>query len=242
MKRQVYILYLLTMALLAVVSIILIAFDFAHELDIDQQPFKAVNDGILIIFTVDYFTRLLLAKDKKKFFKENIFDLLSIIPISALSWIFRWSRISRAFGLFRLVRLVGLTGRLNKFIEKDGLLYYLYVTGGVLLISASMYSFSEGTHFSTALWWAITTASTVGYGDVSPTTTIGRIAGVLLMLIGIGLIGVITSTITDYFSQEDNDHIQKKLDQIEKENRELKAELQKLNHYLEQDQNKVKGK
>ena len=83
-----------------------------------------------------------------------------------------------------------------------------------------------------ALWWAITTASTVGYGDISPTTTIGRIAGVLLMLVGIGLIGVITSTITDYFSQEDNNQIQDKLDQIERENQELRKELQELNEHL----------
>lgn len=232
MKRQVYILYLLTMALLAVISILLIAFDFAHELNINNEPFKTVNDGILVIFAIDYFTRFYLAKDKKKFFKHNIFDLLSIIPVNGLAWIFRWNRVSRVFTFLRIVRLIGLTGRLNRFIEKDGLLYYLYVTCAVLLISASMYSISEGTHFSTALWWAITKASTVGYGDISPTTTIGRIAGVLLMLVGIGLIGVITSTITDYFSQEDNNQIQDKLDQIEKENQELRKELQELNEHL----------
>ncbi|MBD7895257.1 ion transporter [Limosilactobacillus sp. Sa3CUN2] len=220
------------MAILAVVSILLIAFDFAHELDLNTEPFKAVNNGILVIFTVDYFTRFFLAKDKKKFFKHNIFDLLSIIPVGGLVGIFRWNRIGRAFTILRIARLVGLTGRLNKFIEKDGLLYYIYVTCTVLLISAAMYSVSEKTPFSNALWWAITTASTVGYGDISPKTTIGRIAGVLLMLVGIGLIGVITSTITDYFSQEDNNQVQDKLDVIEKENRELRAELKKLNEHL----------
>lgn len=220
------------MAILAVISILLIAFDFAHELNLNTEPFKAVNNGILVIFTVDYFTRFFLAKDKKKFFKHNIFDLLSIIPVSGLAGIFRWNRIGRAFTILRIARLVGLTGRLNKFIEKDGLLYYIYVTCTVLLISAAMYSVSEKTPFSNALWWAITTASTVGYGDISPKTTIGRIAGVLLMLVGIGLIGVITSTITDYFSQEDNNQVQDKLDVIEKENRELRAELKKLNEHL----------
>lgn len=220
------------MALLAVISILLITFDFAHDLNINHEPFRAVNDGILVIFAIDYFTRFYLAKDKKRFFKHNIFDLLSIIPVNGLSWIFRLNRVGRVFTFLRIVRLIGLTGRLNKFIEKDGLLYYLYITCAVLLISASMYSISEKTPFSTALWWAITTASTVGYGDISPTTTIGRIAGVLLMLVGIGLIGVITGTITDYFSQEDNNQIQDKLDQIERENQALRAELKKLNQHL----------
>ena len=106
MKRQVYILYLLTMALLAVISILLIAFDFAHELNINNEPFKTVNDGILVIFALDYFTRFYLAKDKKKFFKHNIFDLLSIIPVNGLAWIFRWNRVSRVFPFYELFVLL----------------------------------------------------------------------------------------------------------------------------------------
>ena len=50
-----------------------------------------------------------------------------------------------------------------------------------------------------AFWWAIVTATTVGYGDVSPVTTEGRLIAVALMFLGIGFIGVLTATITSFF-------------------------------------------
>jgi voltage-gated potassium channel len=49
--------------------------------------------------------------------------------------------------------------------------------------------------YGDALWWAIETVSTVGYGDVVPTSTAGRVVGSILMLVGIGLIPVLTSVV-----------------------------------------------
>lgn len=72
----------------------------------------------------------------------------------------------------------------------------------------------------------------VGYGDISPHTAIGKLAAVLLMFVGIGFIGTLTSSITAYFAgQEENkeDKILKKLDELEKENLELKERIDKLN-------------
>jgi voltage-gated potassium channel len=54
-----------------------------------------------------------------------------------------------------------------------------------------------------AFWWAIVTTTTVGYGDVSPVTTEGRLIAVALMFVGIGFIGVLTATITSYFLDSD---------------------------------------
>lgn len=241
MKRRWYIFYSITMAMLAIISSILIIYDFAHEINIMHYPFNLIDNTILIIFAVDYFTRLFLAKDKKNFFIHNILDLLSIIPVNQISWLFRLSRISRTLRLLRLVRLVGLSGRLKRFLKQDGLIYYLYITAAVLLLSSGMYCISENTRFSTALWWAITTATTVGYGDIAPTTPVGRVAAILLMLVGIGLIGVITSSITDYFSQDSKDKVIDKLDHLEKENQQLQEQLGKLTDQLS-DLKNTKGK
>ena len=100
------------------------------------------------------------------------------------------------------------------------------------MLASGMYCISENTRFSTAIWWAITTATTVGYGDIAPTTPVGRVAAVLLMLVGIGLIGVITSSITDYFSQDSKDRVNDKLDRLEKENEQLQDQLAKLSDQL----------
>jgi voltage-gated potassium channel len=53
--------------------------------------------------------------------------------------------------------------------------------------------------FADAIWWSVVTATTVGYGDYSPQTGLGRVIAVLLMIMGIGLIGMVTSSISAYF-------------------------------------------
>lgn len=220
------------MAILAIISIILIILSYSSVININSGYPALLNNALLVIFTIDYFTRLYLAKDKKKFFKENIFDLLSIIPVSASFSIFRLARLSRLAIVFRLVRLAGLTGKLNRLLQTSGLVYIIYTSIAILIISAAMYSVSEHVSFDNSLWWAIATATTIGYGDISPHTTLGKFAAILLMIIGIGFVGVLTSSLTNFFLRDHtNDRTQvilDKLNELEKSNRELKREVQEL--------------
>ncbi|HJF87875.1 MAG TPA: ion transporter [Companilactobacillus farciminis] len=225
------IIYNIFMALLAIISIVLIVLDYAHEINIISPPYSIIDNSILIIFAVDYFVRLFYAKDKKRFFKENIFDLLSIIPVNNLFYVFRMARIGRAFRLLKLLRifrLVGLTGRLHKFLKTNGLIYYLYISLTVILIASSLYCISEKVSFSTALWWSITTATTVGYGDVSPTTGLGKAAAVLLMFLGIGFIGMLTSSLTNFFDTSADNDLEKELAELKQQNKKLEDHLSRL--------------
>ncbi|MFR0533170.1 ion transporter [Limosilactobacillus reuteri] len=232
MKRDLKtIIYNIFIALLAIISIVLIVLDYAHEINIISPPYSIIDNSILIIFAVDYFVRLFYAKDKKRFFKENIFDLLSIIPVNNLFYVFRMARIGRAFRLLKLLRifrLVGLTGRLHKFLKTNGLIYYLYISLTVILIASSLYCISEKVSFSTALWWSITTATTVGYGDVSPTTGLGKAAAVLLMFLGIGFIGMLTSSLTNFFDTSTDNDLEKELAELKQQNQELEDHLSRL--------------
>jgi len=219
------------MALLAIISIVLIVLDYAHEINIISPPYSIIDNSILIIFAIDYFVRLFYAKDKKRFFKENIFDLLSIIPVNNLFYVFRMARIGRAFRLLKLLRifrLVGLTGRLHKFLKTNGLIYYLYISLTIILIASSLYCISEKVSFGTALWWSITTATTVGYGDVSPTTGLGKAAAVLLMFLGIGFIGMLTSSLTNFFDTSTDNDLEKELAELKQQNKELEDHLSRL--------------
>lgn len=219
------------MALLAIISIVLIVLDYAHEINIVSPPYSIIDNSILIVFAIDYFVRLFYAKDKKRFFKENIFDLLSIIPVNNLFYVFRMARIGRAFRLLKLLRifrLVGLTGRLHKFLKTNGLVYYLYISLTVILIASSLYCISEKVSFGTALWWSITTATTVGYGDVSPTTGLGKTAAVLLMFLGIGFIGMLTSSLTNFFDTSTDNDLEKELAELKQQNKDLEDHLSRL--------------
>ena len=59
--------------------------------------------------------------------------------------------------------------------------------------------------FGTALWWAVVTVTTVGYGDVAPVTLGGRALGVALMVVGIGIFGMFTASVAARFVESDSD-------------------------------------
>ena len=67
------------------------------------------------------------------------------------------------------------------------------ITGGILI------HYAEGMEYGDGIWWAFVTATTVGYGDISPDAAYGRLIAMALMLVGIGLIGSLTSTLTSFF-------------------------------------------
>jgi voltage-gated potassium channel len=77
------------------------------------------------------------------------------------------------------------------------------------------------------IWWAVVTVTTVGYGDLYPTSVGGRLIGIALMLVGIGFISVLTATIATKFIQTDtsSDEVLDALRRIETDVAELKARL-----------------
>ncbi|WP_251545925.1 potassium channel family protein [Limosilactobacillus caecicola] len=233
MKKKYF--YEFTMAILAIISIVLIVLSYLGNIDLSRPPYSFVDNGILIILAIDYFVRLIIAKDKKKFFINNIFDLLAIIPVNNLFYFFRFARVGRAFQLVRLLRvlrLVGLTGRLKEFLHVNGLLYYLYLSLAVILVTSALFCIAEKIPFMTAFWWSISTSTTVGYGDISPHTALGKFAAIIDMSIGIGLIGMLTSSITNVFSRSNHDDLHAELAKVKKQNKEILAQLNKIEKQL----------
>ena len=237
MKKYLQKIYLIFMALLALISISFVILDTANEIDITKYPYVYLDNTILIIFAIDYFTRLVLAPNKREFIKHNIFDLLSIIPFNSFFSFFRVARLARLARLARIIRIVGLTGKLKnelaRFFKTNGFIYLVIICFLILLAASITYSISEKVSLGEALWWSIATTTTVGYGDISPTTITGKIIATVLMFVGIGFIGMLTSSIMTFFSQKEDDdaikEILKKLDKIEKENIELRNEVRKIN-------------
>ena len=87
--------------------------------------------------------------------------------------------------------------KINRFLETNNFIYAFTIAtvfGGAVFISIV-----EKMKFVDALWWSFVTTTTVGYGDISPTTSLGRIIAVVLMIVGIGFIGMLTGTIATFF-------------------------------------------
>lgn len=238
-KEIIYKVYIIIMSLLALISIALFALDFSNKIQIINSPWNYIDKSILIIFTIDYFTRLILAKNKWLFFKHNIFDLLAIIPFDNIFSIFRISRISRLFKILKIVRMIRFVGVVGKFwnhaktfLKTNGLIWALAVGATLILVSSMLYSLAENINFGDAVWWSITTTTTVGYGDISPKTALGKFAAVLLMFTGIGIIGILTSAITSYFQNDKKEDktelIIKELEKIREENKKLNDKIDKI--------------
>lgn len=171
-------------------------------------PAHRIDTGVLVIFAVDYFTRLVLSGKKWKFIKSNIPDLVAIIPFSSVFRIARIARIARLARLSRMTRLVRAMARFSVglkkvrgFLDTNGLIYALYATAFIVLSGSlsMMLIEAEGLSLGEALWWGVVTVTTVGYGDIVPQTLAGRVIGSLLMFTGIGVLSFTTATVATYF-------------------------------------------
>ena len=229
--------------LLALISVVLVIFGFMDVIDLHNPPYNIIDLMIWIVFIVDYLWRFFTSKEKFRFIIDNIFDLLAILPSNAiftvfrLGRIFRLARLTKLLKLTRLLRVVGLTGKLEKKVGKllrtNGLLYIFYLNSFIVLVGSSILSVVEEKSFSDSLWWALVTVTTVGYGDIVPASIFGKWLAVLLMLVGIGTIGMLTSALTNFFVKDNPDE-QIKLDKLQDELITQRILLEKQSEKIEE--------
>ena len=204
--------YNIIIIVLAAVSILFVFLDLFSIIDFSKNPYYIMDMSILCIFAIDYLIRFAISKNRKEFIKENIFDLIAVIPFNTLFStfrVFRIFRIAKMSKLAKLSRVVRATAffeivkkKIKGIINTNGLIYIIYLNSVLIIISSLVMMNAEKMDFGDALWWSIVTCTTVGYGDYSPTSSIGRIFAVLLMLFGITLIGMLTGSITTYFTKQ----------------------------------------
>lgn len=194
------------MSLLALTTVGIALFDLTGHMN-SESNLLFIDQFILISFALDYFIRLFFAKNKRTFFVENKLDLIAIIPFSSFFRLFRLARLLRILRLTKIFRMMVFLRKFQKlsynFLKTNGFIYTIYITiGTVFTGTIAIYFIERGKtidSFLDALWWSFVTTTTVGYGDISPSTGLGRMVAVILMLVGIGFIGMLTGTIATYF-------------------------------------------
>ena len=185
-----------------------------------ERAFFSADAVIWAVFTGDLSYRTYLAERRVAYLLRNWLDVLIVVvpflrPLRAL-------RVIRALRLAILLARSGATAR--SILRRHGLDYVLgavvlLVLGGAVAVTvAERETGGAVDDFPTALWWAIVTVTTVGYGDVVPDSVVGRVVGVALMLVGIGLFGALTANVAAYFVRTED----------EVTNAELMAEIRSL--------------
>jgi voltage-gated potassium channel len=158
----------------------------------------AVDWAIWGLFILEYVARLCLATNRRRWFLHHLLDF-AIVALPLL----------RPLRLLRLLVLIELLQKAVGDAFRGRIVFYT-VSGVLLLIyTASLAVFDKERYlpratinsFGKALWWSITTVTTVGYGDVYPITNTGRVIAVLLMIGGISLVGVVTAALASWIIQ-----------------------------------------
>jgi voltage-gated potassium channel len=191
-------------------------------------------------FVLDYVARLCLAGDRRQWFVRHLLDLAVVaLPLF------------RPLRLFRLLFLIAVIEKaIGQAIRGRVILYT--ASGAVLLIyacSLSILQVERGrpdasiNNFGDALWWALETVTTVGYGDKSPHTTLGKLIAATLMIGGIGVVSLITASLASWIvervAQEDTasqaiteSHIDALRTDVEQQVDSLRAEIRALTDAL----------
>jgi voltage-gated potassium channel len=154
-----------------------------------------------VMFIIDYVVMLVLAPrpERWRWFTTHLVDLAAI----ALPFL-RPLRLLRLFQLFRVLQ------RTAGNIVRGRVIIYVLVTTALLVFVSSLAMFDVERHakhatiqsYGDALWWALSTITTVGYGDVYPVTVTGRLIAAAVMIGGIALIGVVTATIASFVVEQ----------------------------------------
>ncbi len=173
------------------------------------------------IFIIDYIARWVTADCK---FKKNrakcfliypitpfaIIDLLSILPsLTSLNTGFKILRLLRLNRVFRVLKILRYSKSFSMILnvikkEKHALLAVFYLATGYIFVTALVLFSAEPDSFHSffdAIYWAVITLTTVGYGDIYPVTDLGRVFGMISSFIGIAIIALPTGVITAVYDR-----------------------------------------
>ena len=210
LKDTSYELFILLVSFLSIFNLILL---YAPGIDPILKGVVLIMDSFLtIIFMSDFLYRFFTAESKIDYFFKNWgwADLLASLPAQQLK-LFRFFRIVR---VIRLLRQFGLKNMVNEVIgnRAGGALYItVFLVIIVLEFAGTAIIAVEGDNpqaniqtASDAVWWGFVTITTVGYGDHYPVSGSGRLVGMIVMMLGVGLFGVLTGFLANAFLAEDD--------------------------------------
>jgi voltage-gated potassium channel len=191
----------LAMGFLAVVFVA-VGFLLDQALPGSRPELETAELALTGLFVVEFASRILAAHDRGQYLRGHWVDLVALAPP------IRAARVLRLLRLLRLVRTFAGVYRaamhLDGLARHRGFAWLIVAWLAVMVIcSIALYAAENGVNKALespfdALWWGIVTLSTVGYGDVFPITPEGRLAAMVLMLLGIGLFSAITATMASY--------------------------------------------
>lgn len=201
------------------VSIVFAFLESVRTLPLILRRILEVGNFILTaLFTLEYAARVYCSPDRKKYILSffGVIDLLAILPpylfvvfpTARYMLLLRSFRFIRIFRIFRLFSFINegflMMQALRKSLHKIAV-YFMFVLILVTCLGTLMYIVESGqpntkfTNIGSSVYWAIVTMTTVGYGDITPVTAVGRLLSAFVMLLGYTIIAIPTGIVSANF-------------------------------------------
>ncbi|UOU98092.1 ion transporter [Chryseobacterium daecheongense] len=204
----------IVLLILILISTLIIMMESVPWLDKKFHIIFLVLEWIIsLLFTIEYTMRIAVVKNKRQYIFSffGIIDFLSLVPfylslffpVTKYFLIFRMLRMLRIFRIFNLLDFMNDGYLIVKALKNSSRKIYIFLLFLIIfsVIVGSMMFMVEGGRpgfesIPQSIYWAVVTVTTVGYGDVSPITPLGKFFAVILMLAGYSIIAVPTGIVT----------------------------------------------
>lgn len=237
------------LAVWILLDLIFLTDSLVFDLSINHYYNLIIFDTCLCVFLlIEFLFRYFKAENKKTVIMDNWTELVAVIPFDLIMLpfmanssilfvllVFKFIRILILF--YQLFKIIGMFLKDTYLDEIFGVFLMIIVafTFGLYLFDPSMNSLFD------SLWFVVSSLTTVGYGDILPNSMIGKVISLFLLIFGVLIFSAVTASMASYFNRklldegsEELKSIQEKLDANEKELKELKSEIAKLNEKLDE--------
>lgn len=215
----------IALILLSFLSVVMVFFESSHNAVHGNILVESCEISLTVIFTLEYILRIITTPRPQKYLLSffGIIDLITLLPI----WIiylfpaigvtytsfFRLMRVLRILRLIKVLRYMNAAGIIWQGIVSSykQLLVFFFIIGVVVFLFSGIMYIVEGPangfdNLSTSLYWAVVTVTTVGYGDITPHTSIGKMIASILIIIGYSIMaiptGLLSSNMTEFIQKK----------------------------------------
>lgn len=210
----------IALIILILLSVITVMLETVSDLKLRYSNWFITLEWIFTgLFTLEYILRIYVLKKPIKYILSTygIIDLIAIIPLyltffasgAQVLMNFRILRLLRIFRVLKLVKFIGEANTLKKALRasRNKIAIFLYTIIILCVIIGTVMYLIEGgaggfTSIPTSIYWTIVTLTTVGYGDIAPTTAIGQLLASITMILGYGIIAVPTGIVTSEMTKQ----------------------------------------
>jgi voltage-gated potassium channel len=207
------------------------------------KPWSTIADilnwGTWLVFLVETVVMLAVVPDKRRWLREHPVDLIIVIfspPVLPADL-----QAARFLRLLRLLRLLSLARVARSTFSITGVRFVSLLAFLTILSGGAAFAEIEHKTAWQGVYWAVTTMTTVGYGDLAPSTDGAKVIAIAVMLVGVSFVAVITGAIAQRFLAADIAEVELEEGEVEQEVQQIARDIRDLSDRMARLEQRVRG-